>query len=127
MKTTACRNFVASITSIAILSLGLSPVATAGVIDTQQLIDAEQRRETISRIEATLLRDDVAQQLVEHGVDPDDVLARVGSLTNAELMALDGQISEQVAGGSALGVIGAVFLVLLILEVVGVTDVFKSI
>lgn len=127
MKTTACRTFVASITSIAILSLGLSPVATAGVIDTQQLIDAEQRRETISRIEATLLRDDVAQQLVEHGVDPDDVLARVGSLTNAELMALDGQISEQVAGGSALGVIGAVFLVLLILEVVGVTDVFKSI
>jgi len=31
-----------------------------------------------------------------------------------------------VAGSGALGVIGAVFLVLMILELVGVTDIFKS-
>jgi len=48
-------------------------------------------------------------------------------MTTAELIALEGRIDENNAGGSALGTIGAVFLVLLILEVVGVTDVFKGI
>ena len=48
-------------------------------------------------------------------------------MTTAELLELESRFDEQVAGGDALGVIGAVFLVLLILELVGVTDIFKSI
>jgi len=35
-------------------------------------------------------------------------------------------IENQVAGSDALAVIGVVFLVLMILELVGVTDIFKS-
>jgi len=121
------KQIVLTISSVAILSLGFTQVSVAGVIDTQQLIDAENRSAAIDRIEATLLRDDVAAQLIEFGVDPDEVLARVQHMTTAELLSLDGQISEQTAGASALGIIGAVFLILLILELVGVTDVFKSI
>ncbi len=40
---------------------------------------------------------------------------------------LEAEMDRQIAGGDALSLIGAVFLVLLILELVGVTDVFKSI
>jgi hypothetical protein len=54
--------------------------------------------------------------------------ARVRGLTTAELLALESRIEQQVAGaGDALTLIGAVFLVLLILELLGVTDIFKSI
>lgn len=127
MQSRSLKNFVLGVTSLAILSLGFAPASMAGVIGTEQLINAENRQEAISRIEATLLRDDVAQQLVEHGVDPDLVMARVQNLTTAELISMDGQINEQIAGGGIIGIIGAVFLVLIILELVGVTDVFKSI
>jgi hypothetical protein len=40
---------------------------------------------------------------------------------------LEGSLDRQIAGGDAIAVIGVVFLVLLILELVGVTDIFKSI
>jgi uncharacterized membrane protein (Fun14 family) len=39
---------------------------------------------------------------------------------------LAGQVAEAPAGASALAVIGVVFLVLLILEAVGVIDIFKK-
>jgi hypothetical protein len=126
MNTRLWKKIVLTITSTAILSLGFAQFSVAGVIDTQQMIDAENRQDAIARIEATLLRDDIAEQLIEQGVDPGDVVARVQHLTTAELLSLDGQIEEHIAGGSALGLIGAAFLILLILELVGVTDIFKS-
>ena len=54
-----------------------------------------------------------------------DQLEGVGGL--AYLAELARNIDSAPAGGSALGVVGAVFVVLLILEAVGVTDIFKAI
>ncbi len=51
---------------------------------------------------------------------------RLNGLSTAELMALEGRLDSHLAGGDAIAVIGVVFLVLLILELVGVTDIFKS-
>jgi len=68
----------------------------------------------------------VRAQLLALGVDPSQVEARVAALTDGELRALAGKVSEAPAGGDALAVIGVVFLVLLILEAVGVIDVFKK-
>lgn len=39
---------------------------------------------------------------------------------------MQGQVDRLPAGGSALAVIGVVFVVLLILELVGVIDIFKK-
>jgi len=50
----------------------------------------------------------------------------VAALTDSELRTLAGQMAEMPAGADALAVIGIVFLVLLILEAVGVIDVFKK-
>lgn len=127
MKFRKLNQFIFTVNSLAILSLGFAQVSVAGVIDTQHLIDAENRQNAVSRIEATLMRQDVAEQLLAQGVEPSAVMVRVQNLTTAELMLLDGQINEQIAGGGAVGIIGAVFLVLLILELVGVTDIFKAI
>jgi hypothetical protein len=97
------------------------------MISTQQVVQSEARDSRISRVETILARDDVAGQLVAFGVDPLIVQARVGNMTDAELLALEGKLNEQVAGGDAVAVIGVVFLVLLILELVGVTDIFKKV
>jgi hypothetical protein len=50
----------------------------------------------------------------------------VAALTDEELRKLARQVGDAPAGGSALAVIGVVFLVLLILEAVGVIDIFKK-
>jgi len=60
------------------------------------------------------------------GVDPSQVDARIASLTDGELRTLAGQMNDLPAGSGALAVIGIVFLVLLILEAVGVIDIFKK-
>jgi hypothetical protein len=62
------------------------------------------------------------------GVDPLEAQARVASLSDAEAVRLAGQVEHLPAGGNAIGVIvGAavlVFIVLLITDILGYTDVF---
>jgi Family of unknown function (DUF6627) len=78
-------------------------------------------------IQDFLTKESVRQQLVQLGVAPDLALERASSLTLAERQYLNQKIAELPAGAGALEVIGIVFLVLLILELVGVTDIFKKI
>jgi len=107
--------------------MGFAQAAPAGVIGTGYLVDGEARAASLARIEVALAREDVARQLTALGVDRAVLSERLGSLSNAELLELEGTIDEHVAGGDILGLIGAVFVVLLILELVGVTDIFKSV
>ena len=102
-------------------------VSWAGSIGTDYLVESDARSASLARIEALLVRGDVAEQLQKYGVDKASIDARLQGLTTAELVELETHIDGQVAGGDAIGVIGVVFLVLLILELVGVTDIFKSI
>ena len=60
------------------------------------------------------------------GVDPSAVDARVARLTDSELRSLADRMEQMPAGGDALAVIGIVFVVLIILELVGVIDIFKK-
>jgi hypothetical protein len=48
-------------------------------------------------------------------------------MTDREITDMSEQLDQAVAGGDALAVLGIVFLVLLVLELVGVTDIFKSV
>jgi len=106
--------------------LGLPNVTWAAQIGTDTLVQLDERGELISRIRAQLARDDVRAQLLAHGVAPSEIDARIAALSTEELQMLCGQFDELPAGG-ILAVIGVVFVVLLILELVGVTNVFTKI
>jgi hypothetical protein len=121
------RNFVVKLVSLSLLSLGLAQVSGAAMIGTQQVVQSEARDARLFRVETILARNDVAAQLLAFGVDPLAVQSRVGNMTDAELLALEGRLDKQVVGGDAVAIIGVVFLVLLILELVGVTDIFKKV
>ena len=127
MILTRTRALVMRVVSVSLICMGFAQVAPAGMIGTSQLLENEARAESLTRIEMLLARDDVGQQLVTFGVEPALVLERLNAMTTEELLALEHRFDEQVAGGDALAIIGTVFLVLLILELVGVTDIFKSI
>lgn len=120
------RQGVFHLAVFAMLSLGFAQVSAAGVIGTYDLTSFEASQEHAADIGRFLARADVAAELQRLGVDAADVAARVESLTDQEIAALHDRIEQQVAGGDAIAVIGVVFLVLLILELVGVTDIFKA-
>ena len=104
------------------------PMAQAGMIGTQQMLAAERAAEARQTSNAALERADVQAQLEAFGVSPDDARERVASLSDAEAQQLARHAGQLPAGGNALGaVIGAVvfvFIVLLITDILGFTDVF---
>lgn len=120
------RGALMRLVSVSIICMGFAQAAPAGMIGTAYILDDESRAASVSRIEVLLAREDVARQLAAFGVDQALVVERLNGLSHAELLELEGQLDSQVAGGDIIGLIGAVFVVLLILELVGVTDIFKS-
>ena len=120
------NRFVIYFVCLAMLNLGSPLVAQAELIGTLQAVEASTRAQDLATVSSALARDQVRAQFVALGVDPAQVETRVAALTDSELRTLAGKISEAPAGADALAVIGIVFLVLLILEAVGVIDVFKK-
>lgn len=107
---------------------GTCTQAYAGVITTQQALSAEARATTEQQVRTALARDDVRQAMQHYGVSPVDADARIASLSDAELLQLQGQVDRLPAGGDGLlAVLGIVFVVLLILELVGVTNIFNKV
>lgn len=103
----------------------LTPAARAAVIDTQTIL-SQQNRSTQAELQSILAREDVRQQLITYGVNPDDAGLRIASLTSHELNQLQQHIKDLPAGSDGLAILGAVFLVLLVLELVGVTNIFSK-
>jgi hypothetical protein len=101
-------------------------VAQAELVTTLQAVEASTRTQDLAAVNAALAREEVRAQFEALGVEPALVESRVAALTDSELRTLAGQMAEMPAGADALAVIGIVFLVLLILEAVGVIDVFKK-
>lgn len=103
----------------------LVPAAQAVVIETQTIL-ATEADSPKAEVQAFLAREEVREQMVALGVDPDDASGRVAALTDQELSLLQYHINDLPAGSSALALLGAVFLVLIVLELVGVTNIFSK-
>lgn len=110
---------------VSLLAIGMPGPAMASVIGAGQYLELAERSSHAARVDAVLARAEVREQLVRFGVDPDMARERAAALTTAELALLAERLEEQPAGGDALAVIGVVFVVLIILELVGVIDIFK--
>src|SRR5262245_32423923 len=105
-------------------AIPVAPPATIGNLDYAQ---HSVRNDRLARVHAFMTRDAVRSQLVTLGVDAKDVDARLATLTDDELAQLDQRIGALPEGGDGfLAVIGVVFLVLLILELCGVTHIFSK-
>jgi hypothetical protein len=118
---------VVRITFLAFIFSGLSLPAQGGVLMTGDYFAATARADHMAAIDTVLSREDVRTQMVALGVDPDDALSRISEFPDEELAQLAGQMEELPAGGSVLAFIGAVFVVLLILELTGVINIFNKV
>ena len=110
-----------------LVAVGVPMPAQAAIVGNEQVLQAEQHALQVVQVQQWLQRDDVRSKLESLGVDPQQASERVGALTDQELQQLAMNMDLQPAGGGAIAIIGVVFLVLLILELVGVTDIFKGV
>lgn len=103
------------------------PMATAqaAIISSGTQASAEQGLYSKDQMQQILASQSVQEQLVSMGVDPEQARLRIAALSNSEMQTLNDKMSELPKGG-ILGLIGAVFVVLLVLEIVGVIDIFKK-
>ena len=120
------RNSVAALLAASLLALSVQS-ARAGVITTQEYLSAVDRGSALARIDAVLAREEVQSRLEHYGVDAAAANERIAALTDQELELLATELESLPAGGDLLGVVGIVFIVLLILELVGVIDIFSKI
>jgi len=119
------KGAVALLAVIAYLaSFAMLPAAQANMIATTTVVQQEQRAQRVARVQELLAQERVEQQLVQLGVSPDEVQQRVAALSDEELTQLEDRLMELPAGGNALAVVGIVFLVLLLLDVLGILNLF---
>lgn len=100
------------------------PVAHAGIVSTEALANATQVQQNRERLHDLLKREDVQAQLLASGVDPAQVQARVDNMTDAEVQTMASNMDQLPAGSGIVGALVLVFLVLLVTDILGLTDVF---
>lgn len=118
------RRVLAGLLYIAFTMLSVQAPAHAAMIGTGEVVAAEQGMLDRTQLLNALERDDVREQLVAWGVDPADAATRVASLSDEEVQTLASRVNELPAGGDVLGVVVFLFLVLLVTDILGFTNVF---
>lgn len=112
------RRAVAAVLVACIAAASLPLDAYAGMLPTGAALPPARER-----VAAFLDREDVRAKLEAYGASAAEVKARVAAMTDDEAALVAARIDELPAGG-LVGVLVAVFLVLLILDILGITKIF---
>jgi hypothetical protein len=103
----------------------------AAFIDTETVLDSIRGQEAHNQLKQFLSREDVKAALIAHGIDPMEAKRRINALSDEEVLRIADQIDQLPTGGGAaeavLVILLVFFLVLVILDLTGVTDVFPFI
>jgi len=100
----------------------------AALISTDRVIDKSEIAADRAQVAAFLARDDVRRHLQTMGVTPDEAAARIAVMSDTEVRQVAARIDELPAGQDVAGALISaaliIFLVLLVTDLMGVTDVF---
>ena len=121
-----------SIAVLVILALStfsiISAPAHAAMVNTAEILKQSKHNFDRDRINTFLGRSEVQKLLRNWGINPEEAKARTDSLTDQEIEKIVAGIDQLPAGGGALGtIVGAalvIFLILLITDILGLTDIF---
>lgn len=111
---------IARLLVVCTFALGLPLPASADIVTTDQIYASSERE----RVRSFMEREDVRSQLQSFGVDADAAKARVDALSDREVKELAGRLDELPAGAGIVGALFAVFIILLVTDILGLTKVF---
>ena len=104
-------------------SVIMTPVQAA-MVGTSDLVQQTQMMEERTKLMEFMEREDVKQQFADMGVAQTDIEQRVAALTDSEVQQLNNQISSLPAGQDILGLAVFIFVVFIITDALGATDIF---
>ena len=113
------------ITSVAAILIFSAIPAQAGMVGTAEMTSSLNTG--LSNAEISVQRAWIQQQLEANGVPASHAALRVSSLSDNQIQQVHQRIDEMPAGAGALGIIAFGFLVLVITDLTGITDVFPFI
>lgn len=120
--------FVRFLATLVVLTSLCSSLAQAGMVSTDTLLTSQHHALSTDRIDELLQQAEARKALERLGVDPVMVQNRLKDLTPEELSTLHQQLDQMQAGGSSIiGIAIFVFLVLILLDLLGTTDIFPAI
>jgi hypothetical protein len=100
----------------------------AAMVPTEATIYKINAQDARDHLKTLISRNDIKNALISQGIDPMEAKARVDSLSDSEVIEVADKIEQLPAGRGAFGaLIGAaliVFIVLLLTDILGFTDVF---
>lgn len=105
--------------------------ARAAIVTTDEVVAAQTADENRARVIQFMAREDVRRQIEALGIDPDEAARRTDSLSDEEIQQIAGRLDELPAGQDVIVLILAaglaLFLLLIITDLLGYTDVFPFI
>jgi hypothetical protein len=105
--------------------------ARAALVGTDMVLETGNTDAARVKVRQFLEREDVAQRLQAWGVTAGEARDRVDAMTAEEVNQLSERIDQVPAGGDVLGFILALalisFITLIVLDILGVTDIFTFI
>lgn len=104
----------------------ITSTSYSSVVLSSTVVSQEQNLYTKSQVLNYFDSAEVQSKLISLGVDAKLAKYRIANLTDAELANFNEQINDAPAGG-IVGTIITVFVVLAVLDLLGVTDVFSFI
>jgi len=116
------KRFFAILISLSMIMLPLGTVQSA-MIGNSQFLEGGSTTSRSALLE-NLEREQVRSQLSQLGVDADAVKERVAQMTDQEIATLNERLGDLPAGGDVLGVIVLIFVVFIITDAIGATDIF---
>ena len=120
------RRSIAIFLSILLALMPLLP-AQAAMIGNDQIVNQGLSHQTRDGLQRLFEQETAQQQLQAWGVNPDQIKSRIESLTDAELARINQKVNDLQAGGDVLGILLVIFLVFVITDIIGATDVFPFI
>ncbi|MGB4342645.1 MAG: PA2779 family protein [Moraxellaceae bacterium] len=112
--------------AVLLVSMGMvSLPVQAAMISTEEAVQlAMPAGNERAAVNALMARADVQAELARFGVDPALAAERVAALSDAEIASLHQRVQSETAGGSVVGVIVFIFVLLLITDILGLTKIF---
>lgn len=110
-----------------ILFLSIQPTVNAAIVSTSDLVAEQQSQIDREYLLKSLDREEVQMALVSQGVDLDMAKQRVASMTDGEVKVLNAKMDELPAASGVLGTIVFILLVLLVTDLLDLTDVYPFI
>lgn len=113
------KRVLAGVMAVLMLSVTVNQ-AQAGMISNQAIAQQLDRQQAVALFD----RADVQEQLTQLGVDSELAKSRVAAMSDAEIAQLNQHLADQPAGQDILSLAFMVFLVFVITDMLGATDVF---